>query len=224
MCIGLLSISGMAQQTFTVLAKGETTLEGSLPKEMMYTFPSYRPAKIVNKNGSENNTRININLYTGDVLFLTSANQILVLAYPLDVKHIMIEDTTWVQIDGIFWQVKSSESEVTLVSAKKTRITNTKKEAGYGGTSGTSSVGRVSQLTMNGNQIYTPLPVGEYEFRTNTEFMLVKDSKSAFATRNAFKKFFPHKKKQIDEYLKTNEVDFQNEEELMSFLDVVRKM
>jgi hypothetical protein len=219
-----LSLSGAAQQTLTVLAKGETTLEGSLPQEMMYAFENFREAKIVMNNGSETSTRVNINLYTGDVLFFTPSNQVLVLAYPLDVKNIVIQNTNWIQIKGSFWEVKSTEGPVNLVAAKKTRIVNTRKEAGYGGTTSTSSVGRMSSFTMNGGQNYTPLPVGEYDFKTDFEFMLANEKTSSFATAKTFKKFFPEKKKQIDEYLKTNEVNFQSEKDLIAFLEVCRKM
>jgi hypothetical protein len=220
--IAALSVGSFAQQRITISAKGDTTLESSLPPEMLYAFENYKEAKIVSKDGTENNTRININLYTGDILFLTAGNQILVLAYPLDVRSITIGETTWLPANGSFWEVKQKLGDVTLLGAKRTRLTDMRKEGGYGFSSGTASVGRITNIVMDGNQIATPLPVGEYDFETSVEYMLFRNDKAVIANAAAFKKFFPDKKKVINSTIKERKIDFSNEADILALLEVCR--
>jgi hypothetical protein len=219
-----LSATLHSQERYTVLARGETTLEGSLPQQMLYAFEHFRDSKIIMNDGTEKPARININLYTGDILFLTSGNQVLVLAYPLDVKHILIDNSKWLQVGGTFWETKSVQGSVVLAGAMRTRITNTRKEGAYGFSSGTSAVGNVSTVVLDGGQIATPLAVGEYDFEKDMKYMLVSETGSAIADAKGFRKIFPENKKQINSYLKANEVNFKNENELISLLEVCSKM
>jgi len=219
-----LSFNAEAQQRYTVTAKGETTLEGSLPPEMMYAFDHFKEATLSMNDGTEKSVRVNINLYSGDVLFLTSGNQILVLAYPLDVKYMAIDSSKWLQVDGTFWEIKSTQGAVSLLGASRTRITDTRKEGAYGFSSGTSAVGRVSQVVMAGGQIATPLPVGEYDFETSVQYMLIADAKPSVADAKGFRKFFEPKKKEVDAYIKSNDVDFKKEQDLIALLEACSKM
>ncbi|MBM3419744.1 MAG: hypothetical protein FJY11_01275 [Bacteroidetes bacterium] len=218
-----LSSAVFAQQKMTVLAKGDTTLEGSLPPEMIFAFDGFREATIIANDGSENQTRVNIHLYTGDVYFLSGANQILVLAFPLEISRILIGDAVWLQVKGAFWEVMSDDDGITLVAAKKTRLVNTRKESGYGTMSSASSVGRMATIVTTGNQISTPLPVGEYDFTTNTEYMLVKDGKGVIASAGAFKKNYPTRKKEIDSFAKSNRIDFKNGDDLLKVMELCRR-
>ncbi|MBE0673529.1 MAG: hypothetical protein IH591_02610 [Bacteroidales bacterium] len=219
-----LTINAEAQQRHTVTARGETTLEGSLPREMMYAFEHFKDAVLKMNDGSEKAVKVNINLYTGDVLFLTSGNQILILAYPDDVRHMIIDEKIWLQVDGTFWEIKSTQGNVSLIGALKTKITDTRKEGAYGFSSGTSAVGRVSQVVMDGGQIATTLPVGEYDFETSVLYMLISDAKPAIADAKGFKKFFEAKKKEVDAYIKANDIDFKNEIDLVALLEACSKL
>lgn len=214
-----LALTASAQQKMTVLAKGDTTLEGSLPPDMIFAFDGFREATIVANNGSETKTKVNIHLYTGEVYFLTNANQILVLAYPEEISRILIGNSVWIQLKGVFWEVMRESGGVSLVSSRKTRLVNTRKESGYGTMSSASSVGRMSTVVTPGNQIATPLPVGEYDFSTSTEYMLIKDGKGSVANASAFRKYFPLRKKEIDAFLKDTRIDFKNGDDLLKVLE-----
>ncbi len=214
-------IAVLPQQKMTVVSKGsDATLEGSLPPEMIFAFDGFREATIIMNDGSENKTRVNLHLYTGEVFFLTSSNQILVLAYPLDVSHIVIGSSIWKQIRGAFWEIRTDNGDVQLVASKRTRLTNTRKETGFGGMTATSSVGRLTSMVTQGKQIATFLPAGEYDFETTTEYMLVKGKKAVIANAGSFKKFFPSKKKELNNIFKSQKIDFRNESDLVGLMKV----
>ena len=210
--------SAYSQQKKTVLAKGETPLEGVLPYEMLYSFTDFTDAIIIKKDASETIARININLFTGDILFLSPINQILVIAYPEKIARILMNNSVWLAVDDSFGKVVMSFENFSLVKLKKTRITDTRKESGFGGMSSTTSSRSGIAFTPD-NQGSVALPVGEYDFETNTIFRLVSGSKSTIANAQGYKRLFPDKKKKIKEYLKANSIDFDNEKDQLKLID-----
>ena len=209
--------SAYSQQKKTVLAKGETPLEGVLPYEMLYSFTDFTDAIIIKKDASETIARININLFTGDILFLSPINQILVIAYPEKIARILMNNSVWLAVDDSFGKVVMSFENFSLVKLKKTRITDTRKESGFGGMSSTTSSRSGIAFTPD-NQGSIALPVGEYDFETNTTFRLVSGSKVIIANAQGYKRLFSDKKKKIKEYLKANSIDFDNEKDQLKLI------
>jgi hypothetical protein len=205
-----------AQKRATVVAKGETYLEGVLPNDMLYAFGEFREAMLIRKDGVENKTRININLFTGDILFLSPGNQILVLAYPDDVDRILIDKSIWLPIENSFGEVLNTEDKYSIIRIKKTRITDTRRESGFGGMSSTTSTRAVTAFTPD-NHGQVALPLGEYDFETASSFRLVAGTQKVIADAKGFRKIFSDKKKSINSYLKENDVDFKNEADVIDF-------
>lgn len=206
------------QQRITIVAKGETTLESALPAEMLYAFDGFKDARLIQKNGNENDTRININLITKDILFLTKGNQILVFAFPEELEKIIIGDREWIPVDGNYGEVIVKDNSKALVRVKNTRITDTRKEGGFGFASSTSSVTSVTSFVSDVGKIGAPLAVGEYDFETTTLIKLLVGGKTINADANGFKKAFPEKKKAITSYLKTNRINFKDDAEVIDFM------
>jgi hypothetical protein len=215
----LVSAAAFCQQKVTITIKGDSSLEKILPSEMMFAFPEYKNAKIFLKNGSVNSTRININLYTKDILFLNKNNQVMVLAFPEEIRKIVIDSTNWIPVEGATGEEIFSDGTHSLIRIRQTSITDSRKESGFGGTSGTAAARSVTSYTSD-NRTSEALAVGEYDFETTISYMLLTDSKPVTADSRGFKKVFPEKKKEIDAYLKANKVNFNNEKDLISFLKV----
>jgi hypothetical protein len=205
------------QQQFTIVAKGETTLEGALPHDMLYAFDEFRDATIFNEDGSRNDIRININLISKDVLFLTKSNQLLLLAYPDQVDSILVGEELWIPVDGTFGEVVGKSDDTFLLRLKQTKITDSRKEGGFGISSSTSSVTSVTSFVSDAGAIGAPLAVGEYDFETKVSLKLTNGKQSFFADKKGFIKAFPEKKKEIDAFLKSNPVDFKNDAAVINF-------
>jgi hypothetical protein len=206
-----------AQKRATVVAKGETYLEGVLPNDMLYAFDEFREATLIRKDGVENKTRININLFSGDILFLSAGNQVLVLAYPDDLDRIVIDKSVWLPIENSYGEVLNADDKYSLIRLKKTRITDTRRESGFGGMSSTTSTKAVTAFTPD-NHGQVALPLGEYDFETASTYRLIAGTQKVIADAKGFRKVFSDKKKEINSYLKANPVDFKNETEIMEFM------
>lgn len=129
-----------AQQRITLQITGDAILENELPQEMLFSFPTFKEATLVFKNAQEFQTRVNINLFTGDMLFLTKQGQPLVLNNPEEVQRIVIEDAIWIPVDGTFGEIVHLEGANSLLRVRRTMVTDQRKEAGFGLYSSTASV------------------------------------------------------------------------------------
>ncbi len=207
-----------SQQRETIVVKGEAYLESELPREMLYSFTEFKEATLIRKDGVENQTRINLNLFTGDILFLSSGNQILVLAYPKDLDRIKIGDNIWLPVEDTFGEVVNHKDDFYLVKVKKTRITDTRRESGFGGMSSTTSTRSITQFSAN-NHGQVALPIGEYDFETSVTYRLFDGTRMVLADAKGFRKLFPSKKKEIKAYIKANNVDFRKEVDLKALME-----
>lgn len=207
------------QQSISVTIKGETTLESVLPQEMMFAFKEYKDAEIHLKNGTFTITRININLFTNDVFFMNSAQQVMVLGKPGDIGKIIIGENTWIPVDGAFGEIINTKDSLSLLRVKQTKCIDVRKESGFGGTTSTGSVKSVTSFSQD-NTTHVALSVGEYDFETSVSYYLSMGSKTVNADLRGFRKQFPDQKKEIDLYLKENKVNFKNESDLISFLQI----
>jgi len=206
------------QQKATIIIKGEDKLEKVLPQEMMFSFSEFSDAKLYLKDGSINSTRININLYTNDILFWNSQNQVMVLSNPEEVTKNVVGDIDWLPVAETFGEVIYSKSSYLLLRAKKTTTSELRKEAGYGGMSSTSSVRSVTSMNTSDRSAEI-LPVGEYDFETETTYYISADGKNTIADARGFKKVFSAYKKDIDTYLKANKINFKEKKDIITLLD-----
>ncbi len=205
------------QQRVTIVAKGETFIESVLPKEMMYSFEEFRDAKLIRIDGLENETKININLFTGDILFLSPGNQILVMAYPKEVSRIMMGSSLWVPVEETFGEVIFSKDDISLVRVKKTRITDTRRETAFGGMSSTVSTKSVTAFAAD-NRGHVAIPVGEYDFETATTYRLSDGSRMVIADAKGFRRIFSKNRKELNNFIKTNRIDFKDESDLLNLV------
>lgn len=205
------------QQRVTIVAKGETFIESILPKDMMYSFEEFRDANLIRKDGLENETKININLFTGDILFLSPGNQILVLAYPKELERIVMGNSLWLPVEETFGEVIFSKGDISLVRVKKTRITDTRRETAFGGMSSTVSTKSVTAFSAD-NRGHVAIPVGEYDFETETTYRLSDGARMVSADAKGFRKVFSKNRKELNSYIKSNRVDFKNEKDLMDLI------
>jgi hypothetical protein len=208
----------VCQQKATVVVKGEDKLEKLLPQEMMFAFKEFSVAKIYLKDGNVNSTKININLYTNDILFWNSKSQVMVLSNPMDIQKIMVGDALWLPVGGTFGEVIYTTKSFSLLRIKETSTTELRKESGFGTTSPTSSVRSVTSVNTQAKSVDI-LPVGEYDFETKTTYYLSADSKNTQADARGFKKVFSAYKKDIDTYLKANKINFKEKKDIITLLD-----
>ena len=90
------------------------------------------------------------------------------------------------------------------------------KKGAYGSRSETTAITQYNSISSSGTEILLPV---EVELRTSLTYYLVEGTKVNIATKKNFLKMFSNHKKTIEEYLKTNKINFDKEEDLIQLFN-----
>ncbi len=217
-----LFIHAGAQQRVTRLIIGEAILENELPHEMLFAFPELREALLVFTDASQHRTSVNINLYTGDLLFLNQYGRPLVLDDTDIIDRIAIDDEVWIPIENTFGEVVYRDGPVMLVRVKRTTVTDHRKESGFGMMSSTASVSSASSVITQDHLFADTREVNEYDFETRDRYRLITPRGTYTAeARGFFRGFRGVNRRFVNNFVEENQIDFSEEEDLITLLRAV---
>lgn len=174
-----------------------------------YLFEKFMPADVFFKDGSRYKETMNYNLLTNKFCFLEKTNnQIQEVTNP--------EDILSVKIDGrVFYQENNCAIEVLpthppLFVQYKVHIRKEADKGGYGSTSETTAVRTYAGVNADGTR---------YDFSTEAlivgkryqHYWLEKNGKrKAFKNFKQFLKLYPAHKENLKQFIKDNDLDFDN--------------
>ncbi len=207
-----------AQQNKSVRVLGDTSLEKILPQEMLFHFDNFREATVIREEGVENTVRLNFNLYTRQILYLSSGQQALVLSRPYEVERIKIGDAVWEPVDAGFGELLYYDGTNKLFRVKRTTITDVRREGGFGITSSISATTNVTSHADASGAIEEVLPAGHYDFETRESYRLVVNGRSYSADARGFRNAFPGNNRDIRRFIRDNSIDFDKKEHLLKLI------
>ena len=178
-----------------------------------YLFEKFMPAEVFFKDGSRYKETMNYNLLTNKFCFLEkTTNKIQEVTNP--------EDILSVKIDGrVFFQENNYAIEVLptnppLFVQYKAHIRKEADKGGYGSTSETTAVSTYAGVNANGMRYdfsMEALIVG----KRYQHYWLEKDGKrKAFKNFKQFVKLYPKQKTVLEKFIKDNQLDIDNVEDV----------
>lgn len=178
-----------------------------------YLFEKFMPADVFFKDGSKYKETMNYNLLTNKFCFIEkTSNKIQEVTNP--------EDILSVKIDGrVFYQENNYAIEVLptnppLFVQYKAHIRKEADKGGYGSTSETTAVRTFAGINADGMR---------YDFSTEAlivgkryqHYWLEKDGKrKAFKNFKQFLKIYSKHKEELKQYIKENQLEFDNVEHI----------
>ena len=178
-----------------------------------YLFEKFMPAEVFFKDGSRYKETMNYNLLTNKFCFLEkTTNKIQEVTNP--------EDILSVKIDGrVFYQENNYAIEVLptnppLFVQYKAHIRKEADKGGYGSTSETTAVSTYAGVNANGMRYdfsMEALIVG----KRYQHYWLEKNGKrKAFKNFKQFVKLYPKQKTVLEKFIKENQLDIDNVEDV----------
>jgi len=190
-----------------------------VPIDSHYIFPEFLKGTILMKSGIKNEALLNYNSLSEEMVFDNKGTK-LALGQPELIDTIFINGRRFFLMNKKFVELVY-KSKYALFVEHKCNIKDPGKPAGYGGTSQTSATTSYSSY-LSGGQVYgLKLPTG-IETEPYIEYWLSKDGKqSKFLNIRQLSKLFSEKEDKVKEYLKKNDVKFNNQESLIGFIKFV---
>lgn len=187
-----------------------------------YLFPEFREGVVLMKDGRRNPAKLNYNAASEEMVFMQN-KQILAISEPSlsQVDTVFFNDRKFVLHNMKFMEILH-QGDFKLFAYYKCKVIPPGKPAGYGGTSQTSSVDSYSSWSMDGRVYELKLP-DDFEVKPfNIYYLNDGAGWKEFKTMRQLKNHFKKSKKQLDQYLKEQKVDFDDAEavrRLIYFMD-----
>ncbi len=185
-----------------------------------YLFPEFTKGIVLMKNGIKNETLLNYNSLTEEMIFENNGTKLAIGQSEL-VDTVFIKGRKFFLLNGKFVELINN-SKYKLYAEHKCTIKDPGKPAAYGGTSQTSATSTYSSF-FTGGQVYDlKLPEG-YETKPFVDYWLVKDGEvSKFLSIRQLAKLFNEKDNSFKEFVKKHDVKYTDQSgiiELIRYLE-----
>jgi hypothetical protein len=186
-----------------------------------YVFPEFSKGTILMKNGVKKETLLNYNSLTEEMLFDNNGTK-LALANPESVDTVFVNGRRFFMLNDKFVELVY-KSKYMLCAEHKCKVEEPGTPSGYGGTSKTSATTVYSSIMASGHAYDLKLPEG-FETEPYVVYWLIKDgAKEKFLNVRQLTKMFDDKESKIKEYLKKNDVKFNDQQSMINYVKFLEK-
>jgi hypothetical protein len=205
-------LSAQKGKHFTVPAGKK--VEDCIPFEERFRFPEFTTGRVFFTQGTSTEAKLNYNFLTREMAYIQNQDT-LDISNPSDIKQIIIDGNIFIMNKGYMEVISNTRIPVGI--RQYFNMIDERKKDPYGdmaaGAATTSynslhTDGAYYKLTQNHDRLFQK--VAEYYLATSSSGFV------AF-TKKKVLQLFPQKKKEIQAYLKSNNVDFDSREDLIRF-------
>ncbi|MEZ0484656.1 hypothetical protein [Fibrella aquatica] len=222
--IGLMAHTAcQAQSSGIVRVKGG---EKAIPYRDRYQYDQFRNGTVSFLNGTTVDARFNYQVILSEMHFITARGDTMALADDPIVRQVEVNTPSPAGKVLFLYDQKRGYSEVVadyngvkLAAKQGLKTTNREKMSAYGQSTGAGAI-TTYQYYSGGNMSVSKLDSkGDLLFRKETTFFLVdKNNRFHPANRAGVVKLFSDYRRQIDTYLESNPVDFNQGDQLQRLL------
>jgi len=209
-----LSSGSFGQKNENITVPAGTKVQDYFTFNEMYRYPEFTDGIVFFKNGATAASKFNYNLLSGEMDY-PQLKDTLSIANPTEIKFITIAGDTFYFDKGYLELIYNDKFKVVLKQCyKQLDVVNKDSYGSSGSNSATDSystlqtTGQSYKLVLNQDRIYKK--VSEY-------YLLTPTGTFVLFTKKKVMQLFPQNKKTVDEYLKSNKVDFASREDLIRF-------
>ncbi|MDH6312544.1 hypothetical protein M2137_001315 [Parabacteroides sp. PFB2-10] len=187
--------------------------------EPQYLLSSFQPGLVYYKSGQVFNVKMNFSLVTNKFVFIDASDHDIIkeFAEPDNVATVKVNGRTFViDNNGGGDEILKGENPRILVRYKG-KLHDRGQKSAYGGRSQTSSIESMSSF-QQGGAIYHLEGDDRWVIQgIEKRYKVEKDKKmKEFINEKQFLKIFPKQKAKIQEYIQTNQVDFDNVDQVIT--------
>jgi len=208
-----------AQQEKIILKAGSSLQDFKI--EHVYKYPAFINSKVNYKDGLTTNENLNYNQISGKMEFISKSGDTLNITNNDEIQSVVIDKRSFYYDNG-YYEIIKETPEVNLARKVSVRLVDKQRIGAYGMASSTTAID--SYATVPNDMYYTKLKVNvDHIFYKTTTYFLA-DSSFHFipATQKNLLKTAKEKKEAINSYLKTNQVDFNNREQIEDLLNHIQ--
>ena len=212
-------LSAQKKERFTVMAG--TKVEDCIPFQQMYRYPEFTEGKVFFKNGAHSGSKLNYNFLLGEMQYI-QAKDTLSIANEKDISLVTVAGDTFYFDNGYLELISGGQIKVCLKQFFE--LIETVKKDSYGSAGSGSATDSYSTLQTPGKNYNLVINHDRIFEKTLKYYMATPTSGFVFFNKKQVMQLFPQKKDAIQNYLKSNKVDFNSRNDLLRFADYLRTL
>lgn len=211
-----------AQESSEVMrVNNGTDISKSMNFQQRFYYDKFQDGKVFFRNGRVVKARLNYSLAHGEVQFIDTKKDTLILTEKEFINHIAIGVDTFYFYQK-YGHVKKigTFNNVTLVEKPHIMVLDNERPAAYGQYSSTSAISTYSSFT-NSSGLQQALQGGDKVIlKKETDYLLIDKNRNILPlNKGSIVKFFPKQKRALNDYFKYNKVALDTEEEVVKILN-----
>lgn len=181
-----------------------------------YVFDSFQPGKVKMKTGEWFDQKLNYNTVTGEMIF-EEKGKYLAIKEPSQVDTVFIAGRKFIPVDKVFYELVLN-GKYSLFQEFTAKLNEPGASIGYGNASASTNAVSINLLRRNGQAYEMKLP-DEYLVVPSFTFWILKDGNYQKAgNAKQLIAVFPAKKQWINDFIKTNNTDFLNRNDVLTLV------
>ncbi|MFV0332052.1 MAG: hypothetical protein ACK5KL_19865 [Dysgonomonas sp.] len=189
--------------------------------ETKFIFDEFKQGKLVNKRGDTYQALFNYDIINQRLMFISAADStILEIAEPNEVSYINIDGRIFEHIKGTSFYERMNIGDCVFYIQWKAKYMSKGKKGAYGTTSHTSAVGSIGMIENQGGQFLKLTTAEDFEVKSeNLYYLKMKNNLKRFYSADSLAKLFKGHEEDIKEYVKKNNLDFNNLENIKAVVE-----
>jgi hypothetical protein len=210
-------------QDSTIVIKAGTSANESLSITDLYQYPQFVSGKLFFITGDSGVAKFNYNRLLDEMQFIDLKGDTLNIANPASIRSIRINNDVFYYANGYVNLIKDTNG-IKLAQKQTLRLAGKNKIGAYGGASPASAIDAYSTL-IHERGIYNMVPREDIILKKKTEYYFGdKYNRFVWATRKNLLRQFSKQSGLLNVYLKENNVDLTNREQVEKLLQFLANL
>ena len=192
---GAIQLNTYAQDDRRFTVESGSSIADVLSFSEMFCYPQFMEGMVNYKDGSSKNEIVNYNIVIGEMLFINSSKDTLVISNSSAINHIKIGEDLYYLIDGCEEKLAGSD-KIMLLLKRYVKFLDIEKEGAYGTSNSTAAIDNYSSFYSTNNTNTYKLKAAQdivYSFKNDFYFSNTPGS-MVIAKESNINKMFPDKK------------------------------
>ncbi len=217
----ILLLLGMCGVSFAQDIKGSLTAKSredmlkKLPLDVAYWYPEFAEATVFYNDGTKTTSTLNICVVDNTLRFINKTGDTLVAGNINKVQRVLIDDALMMRNEDYFVKEIARFGSICLAERKIFTYNEPEsKDVGYSMAPATSTAKKVNIRDYDYTRSYGFEAL--IDWRLETKFVMTDGKKYYFVKKSTFEKIFPDKKDFIRTFVKMNDTDFTDKQDIVS--------
>jgi hypothetical protein len=218
----IITMKTFGQEAKSVTVKAGESITDVLPFNEIFLYPAFTKGRAIKSDGTTTEGLFNYNIIVGEIQFIGQRKDTLAVAHPEIMKYFVISTDTFYFRKAYYRRIAGG-SRFMLAVRQFGSLADIRTAGPYGTTSSTSTVDSYSSLYSQDNAKVYKLKVNvETIYSLRYDFYFGSpDGEFVPAKKNAILKLLPGMADKIKQYLRENQVRFNNKEDLVHLTDFI---